>query len=311
MKVESLIGWMTDSIGKVRRDGVAGVKEAAYPAYKKSLKPLSRITPTLNVFERDWSLLIILDACRVDLMQQVESEYEFIQEVDVVDSVGTMTPEWMQNTFVDKFAEEIARTRYVCGNPFSETELNGGDFAELIEAWRYAWDTRAGTLHPRPVTDRAIKTHRDHEPERLIVHYMQPHWPFVPALGLSEGKGMTTESFGEAHEHNVWDRLRAREVEHEEVWAGYRANLEYALDEVSVLLNNVDADGAVISSDHGNAMGEWGIYGHPRKMPVPTIRRVPWVETTAEDSRTRQPSIDETNPVDIDVGERLTALGYT
>lgn len=41
-----------------------------------------------NVFTRDWDLLVILDACRVDAMREVAGEYEFIQKVDSIRSVG-------------------------------------------------------------------------------------------------------------------------------------------------------------------------------------------------------------------------------
>lgn len=54
-------------------------------------------------------------------------------------------------------------------------------------------------------------------------------------------------------------------------------NLEYVLESVSVLLRNLDGNCAILSADHANAFGEWGLYGHPINKPAPVLRRVPWV----------------------------------
>jgi len=37
-----------------------------------------------NIYERDWDALVVLDACRVDILREVADEYEFIDEVDSV-----------------------------------------------------------------------------------------------------------------------------------------------------------------------------------------------------------------------------------
>jgi hypothetical protein len=162
------------------------------------------------------------------------------------------------------------------------------------------------------VTDRAIDAARRHDPDRTIVHYMQPHHPFVGESDL--GGQYTPDPFGrdndgEGAARTVWDALRRGEVERAAVERAYRENLRYVLDEVAVLVENVDAERAVLTADHGNAIGEWGIYGHPIGFPHPSVRRVPWAETTATDERTRIPEVERGGEVG-DVEERLAALGY-
>ena len=97
------------------------------------------------------------------------------------------------------------------------------------------------------------------------------------------------------------------------MWAAYRANLRYALDDVEVLLDNLDAERVVLTADHGNGVGEFGVYGHPSDLLVPTaIRRVPWVDTTARDTGDHDPAVwgESTTPADENVKEQLRALGY-
>jgi hypothetical protein len=88
--------------------------------------------------------------------------------------------------------------------------------------------------------------------------------------------------------------------------------LEYVLDDVALLLENMDAETVVISADHGNALGEFGFYGHPPHSPLPSVRRVPWVETTATDSGDYEPTqeADGEVPTGEEVESRLKDLGY-
>lgn len=46
-----------------------------------------------NVFEREWDILLVLDACRVDLLASVADEYEFVQGGRSIYSVGGTSPE--------------------------------------------------------------------------------------------------------------------------------------------------------------------------------------------------------------------------
>jgi len=79
-----------------------------------------------------------------------------------------------------------------------------------------------------------------------------------------------------------------------------------------LLLRNLDAETVIISADHGNAVGEWGVYGHPVGFPHPAVKRVPWVETEANDSHGHTPKIQSTasSEVETKAKERLRDLGY-
>jgi hypothetical protein len=296
--------WVSVSAEKIRKKGIEGLGDVAYDLYTGLwwlAWPLPRGT---NVYEREWDLLVVLDACRVDLLQSVADEYDFLGDIERVESVGSMSKEWMAKTFTDEHANEVAETAYVTSNVFSERMLDADRFETLEEVWRDGWDGTADTVLPRTMTDRAIRIARENDPDRLIVHYVQPHHPFVDL-----DAGFDADPFGPALSDTVVDALRKGKIDRERFWKAYQDNLRLALDDVELLLSNVDAERVAITADHGDALGEWGIYDHPVGCLHPAVRTVPWATTTATDRDTHDPEIDR-EVDDSDVEDRLQALGY-
>jgi hypothetical protein len=164
--------------------------------------------------------------------------------------------------------------------------LDADRLGTLDEVWRYAWDDDLGTIRSRPLTYRAIAHAREADPDRLVVHYMQPHFPSIPEPVAADG--IALGEFGD-EPIQVWEDLRFGRREVETAWAHYRENLRYVLDEVALLLDNVDADRVAITADHGNAFGEWHLYGHAEGVALPCLREVPWYLTEAADRRTHEP----------------------
>jgi hypothetical protein len=303
---------------RVGEDGVAGLCRSLRDGHESALRHgLSRVywpggTP---VFEEDWDVLLILDACRADLLATVREEYEFLDAPDTRLSVDSTSHRWMEKNFSESYAGEMRRTAYVTGNPYSDGVLRGRDFRLLDEVWKYEWDDGLGTIHPRPLTDRAIAVGRDLDPDRLIVHYMQPHYPFVRNREVDDG--IPLEFFGDgvtdtAREKDVWTQFREGELTESEVRELYLDNLRYVLDDVDLLLDNVNADTVVVSADHGNAFGEFGVYGHPPGMPFRSIREVPWYTTSATDTGEYVPGAKRPDAAGNEgvVDERLRDLGY-
>jgi hypothetical protein len=253
-----------------------------------------------NVFSKEWDILILLDACRIDLYREsINSDSESIW------SIGSSSEEWLDNTFGDV---DTSDTVYVTGKVFSKDYLRIDDFYELIEVWRDGWDDDEGTIPPRAITDEAIRAWRDTDAERMIVHYMQPH---LPAIGsdIDVGGGVTSDEVGDGM-GGVWDRMRYGDIGDESTWQAYRENLEFVWEDVELLMENVDGT-VTISADHGNCFGEWGTYGHPTGLPWPQLRRVPWDTYQCSDQETYVPDIRATEEKpDASVEDRLESLGY-
>jgi hypothetical protein len=303
------LDWLGRSVSYARTDGVrAGMRRSADEFKTGVARRLDPYVPGDPVFARDWDLLVVLDACRPDALAEVADGYAFLPaEPGSIRSVAGCSKVWMERTFTPEWRGELQETAYVTANPYSDEYVDPEAFALVDEVWRDRWDDDLGTVRARAVTDRAIAAARTHEHDRLLVHYMQPHFPSVPDPLDS---GIDIDNFGEWD--SVWDRLRAGDASVERVWRSYRANLEYVLDDVALLLENCDADTAVLTADHGNAFGEWGFYGHPPRTPIPAIRRVPWVETSARDRGTHTPAA-QPDRVDESAGSvesHLRELGY-
>lgn len=260
-----------------------------------------------NVYDRPWDVLVLLDACTMDLLTRVAPDYEFLSDVSSIRSVGASSGEWMEKTFSAAYADEMRETVYVTGNPHSDMYLSDDDFLELNEVWTYGWDEELGTIPARPITDRAIGAIRCRDSSRTIVHYMQPHFPAIDAPEL--GAAMVPDEAGGAWTGSVWDRLRQGEVSRADVEQAYEDNLRYVLDDVRLLLTSVDAERVVISSDHGNAFGEFGMFGHHGYTPLYSLRTVPWCVTEAKDSGRYTP-VDHDRTSERDVNHQLDALGY-
>ncbi|KAA9409949.1 hypothetical protein EGO51_09080 [Haloarcula hispanica] len=298
--------WAKNSLENVQEDHMGGVKQSLWPVYRKIIEQVRRVQPAGdNIYDYDWDLLIVVDACRLDLMQEVATDYDYIPEVNTVWSVDSTTALWMQRTFKKR---DTSDTTYICSNPFSADYLAKDDFNDLREVWKKAWNT-PGTVPPRAITDATIDSMRNKESSRTIAHYLQPHCPFIPKPDLSEGKRKS--EFGDQDHRDVWELYRDSVISFDELWEGYRQNLKLVLDDISLLLENVSAEKVVITSDHGNALGRWGIYGHPPRMPHKSLREVPWIETSAKENGDYSPEMtDYEQSQEVDRDDQLAALGY-
>lgn len=306
----------------VRDDGVAGLRYVRNIGSDIAVTGLSHLlvdagfNPGESIWEREWDVLVVLDACRVDLMREIAHEYPFVGVVGEFTSLASKSSDWLLRTFDEAHAEDVRRTAYVTGNPYTAKVDLPVEPAVHDEVWRYAWDDDLHTVPPRPMTDRAIDTWRGRgdEFDRMVVHYMQPHGPFVDHPDI--GEYGTPDDFGEGF-GNLWGRTGiARELPRETIWRAYRDNLRLVMDDVSLLLSNLAAEEVVLTADHGNAVGEWGVYGHPADVLLPCIRNVPWVRTRGRDDGEYDPELEpperaDDGAEDGDVADRLRALGYT
>jgi len=260
-----------------------------------------------NIFSESWDMLIILDACRFDLMMKIAKEYDFISDVSSTYSVAAQSEEWMEATFRKKWDRETLNTAVITGNIYSKNAMDEEQLFYLDEVWKYAWDDSIGTVKSRPITDRAISVAREINPERLLVHYMQPHFPCVPTP--RPGEGVTLDQFG-SQQMTIWKKVSKGQVSVEEAKDAALRNLRYVLNDVEILLSNVEAEKVVITADHGNAFGENGELSHPRGSVSEVIRKVPWITTTASDEETHSPAEYNIKNTETNREDQLRSLGY-
>lgn len=254
-----------------------------------------------NVFEKDWDVLVILDAARHDEVERQKPDLT-AKYYDSIHSVASCTWQWIPRTFDSPHTPALRDMAYISANPHTAS-LDHNKFGLLEEVWRVAYDDEIGTIRPRAVTDHAIKICRSKSFDRIIIHYMQPHAPYIGDY-WNQNHRYSIEASA-----NVWGAVTDGSVQIRDVIKSYRENLRIVLSEVMLLLENIDADHVVISSDHGEAFGERGIYGHPADMYIDSLINIPWIETSGTDERTHDPK-DHKIESDSTVEDQLQSLGY-
>lgn len=304
----SFADWIRESQQAIRENGVRdGARESVrkfhYGALRNAEQAIaSRMNVGENVLDREWDVLVVVDGCRYDLMVETAPDYEFLSKPEPFTSIAGGSLSWMYRTFTkDRDLSDVA---YVTANPFSAQALDERDFSVMDEVWRYSWDDEVGTVPAVGVTEAAIDTLRQHDADRAIVHYMQPHHPFVPNP-LAAGINRTNPT---DHDTTAWEKLRDGDIDRDVIWAAYRENLKYVLDSIGTLRRNITGPRMAITADHGNALGEWGIYGHG-DYPIQVLRKVPWCTTSTSDEHTIDPNVDRRD-IGIDLDEQLRNLGY-
>ncbi|MDQ2051398.1 hypothetical protein RBH26_13020 [Natronolimnohabitans sp. A-GB9] len=269
----------------------------------------------VDVIAADWDNLVILDACRYDLF---EARNRLEGDLRAVRSKGSDSWEFMERNFEGRTLHD---TVYVTANPHVY-ELSDGTFHAVENVLESRWDEETGTVRPEAVVEEAIAAHERYPDKRLIVHFMQPHFPFLGPTGRTfDHMGIESLDSDERDAPNPWFGLIYEgAVDAETVLTAYRENLDLAFPHVEELLEALSGK-SVVTADHGNLIGERGfpipmrMYGHPRGLDREEVRTVPWLEVDAVDRRKvvaeppREATEDETTDEDV-VEDRLSALGY-
>jgi len=235
------------------------------------VRPVHSVYPgydgAIDLVNAEWDNLLVLDACRADLFEEV-ADLSTFDEYGRVTSIGSMTREWTERTFAGR---EFGDTVYVTSNPFTD-KMVGESFHDLYSVWKKHFDKEERTVLPEPVAEAARRSFAEHPDKRQIVHFMQPHHPFIGHDRLRELTEWDiyaiAEDEGRPEPHSPYEALNMGLVDYGEVWNAYADNLRIGLDAALDLA--VDLDGrTVVTSDHGNMFGEraWPVpmrvYGHP------------------------------------------------
>lgn len=243
------------------------------PFLTKIYRPVYSLLPHdgIDVPSQDWDNLIVLDACRYDAFEQVNTIPGSLEKVT---SKGSKTGEWVTENFSGDHQDIV----YVSGNPhvsdkkydfmgYGVSYLDGSEhFHDCITAFLED-DAGKGVVLPETVKKKAVKANEDYPEKRLITHFMQPHIPFIgePSI-MWETDGIERLS----------DFFR-----HPDAWEAYLGNLELVLQHVEEILEELEGK-TVITADHGELFGEKGLYGHREGVYTKELVEVPWLTVDPE-----------------------------
>jgi len=283
--------------------------------YRKLCNPLVRLNTLyhrrfldqsgVQVMEREWDNLLILDGCRLDTFDEVNS---IEGRLETVISGGSSSVEFLRHNIVGR---NFPDTVYVSANPFVTSLDLEDNFHATRSVWETDWSEEHKTILPENVAAETRKVHEVYPNKRLVVHFMQPHVPFIGTQGRRiEQRGILTD---DNETNRVWDLLRQGSIDTATAREAYRENLEVVLPYVAELLDDLGGR-SVVTADHGNAFGRLGVYGHPHETYLRELVEVPWFVAERGDRRRISTggaggeASTDSDPEQI--AQRLSHLGY-
>lgn len=270
----------------------------------------------IDVFSQDWDNLIIFDACRYDIFKH---HHDFTGPLKKRTSRGAGTLEWLRGNFRDR---ELLDTVYVTANPqyYNHMEELNARFHDVWNIWKTDWDEQLKTVHPADTATRAREALETYPNKRLLVHFNQPHGPYIGETGKQYVFGPGNLPM---RERGFIDDLRIRikaELIPREAWKrAYIETFEIAQTALKKVLSDLTGK-TVISSDHGTLLGEraspipFRLYRHQLGYYHDRLVEVPWLVINNQERRSivaeepthhAEPAVHEQTVID-----RLSNLGY-
>ncbi len=257
--------------------------------------------------ENDWDNLIILDACRFDMFRELNT---IDGELTAATSKGSTTGEFLNKNFTD---QKYQGTVYISANPHVQNHNIDTKFVDRMRLWETHWNNGLGTVHPSDVVDQSISMLERYANKRLIVHFIQPHYPFIGETGKEIDHGTMTgdgKIMDRREYDTIWSRLESGEISKDVVWDSYLENLELTLPYVKALVDTLDGK-SIITSDHGNSLGRFNVYGHPGNHYLSELVKIPWLVADYNERRTiTYSNITDEDGLSSSVNSRLNDLGY-
>ena len=274
----------------------------------------------IDVFAEDWDTLVLLDGCRYDTFAE---EHDLPGHLSTRESRGANTVEFLRGNVAGRVLHD---TVYVTANGQFHNHRDELDasFHHVENIWQYddAWNDRHHTVLPESTTEYALRAAERFPDKRLLVHYIQPHDPFIDApIAIDDAFDPETPDF--------WRRVYVGDLEYEPavLREAYVDNLRRTLPHVRRLVDARHGK-TVVTSDHGNLLGDRAFpvpvreWGHPSALWQSELTTVPWLvdvthprpEVVSEEpaaaadlagSGRRDPDIDEE-----ELEEHLRNLGY-
>ena len=262
------------------------------------------------VLDEDWDNLIILDACRYDLFAE-RSDLPGTLEGRI--SRAGATQEFIRSNFANRHLHD---TVYLTANSWLHRLKDEID-AEVYKLIDLHLEDPDGRYHdddfkvvpPGVMTKRAAEIVEKYPNKRLVIHYIQPHHPFMGPTGREHFQHRT------AFMNEMIDE--SDDITPQLVRQAYVENLDIVLSSVADLLPSLPGK-TVISADHGEMVGERHDfvpvrdYGHHPGIYNNSLTRIPW-HVVENGSRKRIVSETPEDDAEVDVElltKRLIDLGY-
>jgi len=223
----------------------------------------------------------------------------------------------MKNFSNSKFYDTV----YVTANPYVDRLLKNS-FYRIISVWKDGWNDKANTVMPETMVKYALLVEEKYPDKRLIIHFMQPHIPFIKNPELTDPNFYKMiKDIGEGSKVSTvttpWIEAAKGNIEISKVWKAYERNLEVVIPHAFMLAKKLKGK-SIITADHGEAFRHlWfpipiRIVGHPSQIYIPELTKVPWMIFNSKGRKEirEEATQDATHEEGKKTKERLRALGY-
>jgi|Deesub1362B_J571_1020462.scaffolds.fasta_scaffold00005_168 hypothetical protein len=249
------------------------------------------------IYDKKWDIMVILDACRYDVFREIITDF-MDGYLTPVYSPGSYTLEWLRAVWEGKSWRDtiyFSATPKIWGNKLYNIKFNPEEiFLKVIDIWKDGWDDSIGTVPPHKVSMSVlalnsrlkIRGKQIGKDYKAIIHYMQPHFPYKPIIKTIRKiadiyniayRDLSVRKLVGFNDFLLMFLYECLENDHElrrNLQNLYIENLRWVLRSVSNLVNKLDGE-IIITSDHGELLGEYGLYYHP-VIHLPHLRIVPW-----------------------------------
>jgi hypothetical protein len=214
-----------------------------------------------GLFTFDEYLLVVMDCCRYDYFSQhCRGLYGY---VDKVWSAATPTVAWFDTCLKRDLKDTLVISNHNGLSP-NFTWSRGGltyrasdYFGKVVKA-----QVPGGPdgMHPRHLHE-AYRANCDWN--KTVVWCLQPHKPYVTQPGLD-----TARACNALAESGKIDELRR----------AYTVNLKLGWEYVKRIVDRSPVRRVIVTADHGELLGEDGLFWHAGNVDHPVLREVPWME---------------------------------
>jgi len=211
--------------------------------------------------------IAILDACQPQRLYRFSRLEGITKQFKLVLSEGTNTHEWFRRTFTEPIdCIYISANPYISSKGMHRKSVKG---MRIIDAWEFLWNEEHKTVLPWTLYSyyRAI---RPLTKKRIFIHFIQPHFPPIDSK-YDLWEDARRENLGLKKQGKKYPTMReaAQILGREAVIKMHEKNLIAVLS----CLQNFDG---IITSDHGEFLGERNQYSHVNKDF--RLRFVGWLE---------------------------------
>lgn len=224
----------------------------------------------------DWDYLIILDACRYDYFEKLYRRY-FKGVLRKEKSETNDTMKWANLNFPEFYSDTIYISTIPYINSAVETKDKKGlkfdgkkHFFMVVDC---EWNEELGTILPENVNKEVIQAITQYPNKKLIIHYLQPHDPFI---GENYKKYILLNQTESQSNLRQPDYIKLKEGA-EGIRQAYEENLNLVMESITKILPYFKRK-VVIMGDHGEYLGEHNLFGHLVDDRFEEIWEIPYLE---------------------------------